>query len=96
MLVANAERHGRGPVSVVARTTGGSIAIDVADEGPGFAGDPEQAFERRASAANGGHGIGLALAHSLAHAEGGRLAVTRAAPEPVVTLWLPGESAGGG
>jgi DNA-binding response OmpR family regulator/signal transduction histidine kinase len=96
VLVGNAERHGRGAVTIVARATAGSIAVDVADEGPGFAGDPEEAFQRRASAANGGHGIGLALARSLAHAEGGRLAITRAAPEPVVTLWLPGESAADG
>jgi signal transduction histidine kinase len=96
VLVGNAERHGHGAVTVVARATGGTIAVDVTDEGAGFTGDPEQAFVRRAGGQNGGHGIGLALARSLAHAEGGRLTITRVAPAPVVTLWLPGESAADG
>ena len=88
MLVANAVRHGRGAVTVRLRPVEGCVVLDVADEGPGFAGDPEAAFERRATSANG-HGIGLALARSLAHAEGGRLTVSRAGPSPVVTLTLP-------
>lgn len=92
VVVANAARHGSGAVTVVARASAGTVAVDVADEGSGFAGDPEAAFRRRAGA-NGGHGIGLALARSLAHAEGGRLAITHAGPGPVVTLWLPSESA---
>jgi signal transduction histidine kinase len=91
VLVGNAARHGRGAVTVAARATGGRIAVDVADEGTGFAGDPEAAFRRRAGA-NGGHGIGLALARSRAHAEGGRLAITHGVRRPVVTLWLPSEA----
>jgi signal transduction histidine kinase len=91
VLVGNAAHHGSGAITVVARASGGTVAVEVGDEGAGFAGDPEAAFRRRAGA-NGGHGIGLALARSLAHAEGGRLAITHAGPGPVVTLWLPGES----
>ncbi|MEA2478517.1 MAG: hypothetical protein QOJ07_439, partial [Thermoleophilaceae bacterium] len=87
VLVDNACRHGAGTVTVCARTVGDAVAIDVADEGQGLAGDPESAFERRGGD-HDGHGIGLALARSLAHAEGGRLTLTRAGPEPVFTLWL--------
>lgn len=89
VLVGNAHRHGAGEVSVTVRPTLGSLAIDVADEGPGFAGDPADAFRRRAPTAGDGHGIGLALARSLVDAEGGRLVVTRAAPHPVLTVLLP-------
>jgi signal transduction histidine kinase len=85
ILLDNAVRHGSGAVRVTVRRPEGAIAIDVADEGPGFDGaDP---FVRRDPSA-GGHGIGLALARSLAHAEGGRVAVTSPGPAPVVTLFL--------
>ncbi len=87
VLLDNAHRHGQGPVKVTLRDVGGALAIDVSDEGAGFAGDPESEFERR-SDNRAGHGIGLALARSLAHAEGARLVVTRAAPHPVFTLLL--------
>jgi signal transduction histidine kinase len=88
VLLDNAERHGRGPVSIGVRIVDDSwAAVDVGDEGPGFPADVERAFERRSSAA-GGHGIGLALARSLAHAEGGRLTVTHGGASPRVTLVL--------
>jgi signal transduction histidine kinase len=64
------------------------LAIDISDGGPGFGGDPEDAFIRRAHATDG-HGIGLALARSLVQAEGGQLLVTRAGPGPVLTILLP-------
>lgn len=86
VLAENALRHGAGPVTVTVREAGDALAIDVADAGRGFVGDPDAAFTRR----NGeGHGIGLALARSLVQAEGGRLLITRASPAPVVTLLLP-------
>ncbi len=88
VLLDNAERHGRGSVAITVRIVDAAwAAIDVSDEGPGFGADVERAFERRSPDA-GGHGIGLALARSLAHAEGGRLTVTHAAPSPCVTLVL--------
>ncbi|MEY2534961.1 MAG: hypothetical protein QOF29_2871, partial [bacterium] len=84
VLLGNAHEHGAGAVTVTVREVGGWLALDVADQGPGFDGDPEAAFVRRAGAR--GRGIGLALARSLAEAEGGRLTVSRAGPGPVLTL----------
>ena len=100
-LIANARRHGAGAVTLTVRSVGGGLALDVADEGPGFEGDLGEPIARRAGA---GHGIGLALARSLVHAEGGRLTVTRAAPRPILTILLrragrendPAGAAGGG
>lgn len=86
VLLDNAVTHGRGTVTVTARDAGRTLAVDVSDEGsgiePGF--DP---FARRREPA-AGRGIGLALARSLAEAEGGRLWLSRPAP-CVFTLLLP-------
>jgi signal transduction histidine kinase len=87
VVVDNAHRHGGGAVTVTVRAGERWVAVDVADEGPGFGDDPERAFVRRAEGSGDGHGIGLALARSLAHAEGGRL-TARPGPAPVVTLLL--------
>jgi signal transduction histidine kinase len=88
VLVWNADEHGSGAVTITVRDVHGWLAVDVADEGPGLTVDTEAVFTRRSDAAEG-HGIGLALARSLAHAEGGRLSVTDAGPSPVFTLLLP-------
>jgi signal transduction histidine kinase len=87
VLLANACVHGAGAVTVAVRESGDWIAVDVTDEGPGIT-DPEEAFARR-SGSGEGHGIGLALARSLAHAEGGRLAVSASGPHATFTLTLP-------
>jgi signal transduction histidine kinase len=87
VLLDNAHRHGEGPVTITVRTIDQWLAVDVGDQGPGFPGIADDAFTRRA-ASRDGHGIGLALAQALAHAEDGRLAITRPSP-PTVTLWLP-------
>jgi signal transduction histidine kinase len=85
VLLDNAQRHGAGAVTVSVRELEGFVAVDVSDEGPGFSGDPEEAFTRRAGP---GHGIGLSLARSLAHAEGGSLTASQGGDGPVLTLML--------
>jgi signal transduction histidine kinase len=87
VLVDNALRHAFGTVHVSARLTGGSVMIDVTDQGPGVD-DAAVAFERRRSAGNG-TGIGLSLARRLAEAEGGRLSLVRAAPGATFQLLVP-------
>jgi signal transduction histidine kinase len=89
VLIDNAARHGRGEVKVTARATHDGIAIDVDDEGPGITTPAEDLF-RRPVGDTDGHGIGLALARSLAEAEGGRLVVSRRTPGAQFTLLLPG------
>ena len=88
VLLDNAFEHGRPPVTVSATDIGTGLAIDVSDTGEGF---PEDADVFRASA--DGHGIGLALARSLAEAEGGRLIIRRSAP-PTFSLLLPASGYG--
>jgi signal transduction histidine kinase len=86
VLVENAFHHGRGTVTLTLATVDAWGRLDVSDEGPGFGDDPERAFERGTS--RDGHGIGLALARSLAHAEGGALSVLVPGRCPVVALTL--------
>jgi signal transduction histidine kinase len=88
VLLDNAAHHGHGPVNIALRTIDDHWAeIAVTDQGPGFTNDHETAFERRSESADG-HGIGLALARSLAHAEGGRLTITNPGPAPRIALML--------
>jgi signal transduction histidine kinase len=84
VLVDNAIVHGQGTVTVVAREVAGAFAVDVSDEGSTSEADPFASLPRSAT----GHGIGLALARSLAEAEGGRLALTDLSPTRF-TLLLP-------
>lgn len=87
VLLDNAHQHGDGPVTIAIRDTGSFLTLDVADEGPGLGDDIEAAFARRSGAPDG-HGIGLALARSLAAAEGGKLSAshTRAGARFTLTL----------
>jgi signal transduction histidine kinase len=88
VLLGNALVHGTGTASVAFADAGTGLSIEVSDEGPGLAADPEEAFARHPERTDG-HGIGLALARSLAESEGGRLVVRRATPHPVFSLLLP-------
>jgi signal transduction histidine kinase len=87
VLVDNALVHGAGDTAVTVSTVADGLLIEVSDEGPGPS-DPDAAFAPRATK-TGTHGIGLALARSLAEAEGGRLLLRHTGPHPVFALLLP-------
>lgn len=89
VLIDNAIRHGGGAISVRARVASGGVVVEVGDAGPRPTGDDDQIFLRRVSE-GGGTGIGLALARSLAEADGGRLFLDRTRPTTTFTLALPG------
>jgi signal transduction histidine kinase len=89
VLLDNAATHGSGTVTVTIRDAADALAFDVSDEGGGIVTPEPELFTRRSGSA-GGHGIGLALARSLAEAEGGRLRLTRPAP-PTFTLLVPAQ-----
>jgi signal transduction histidine kinase len=88
VLVDNALRHGAGAVKIVGRHAQGRFAVDVEDHGPGIPVETDDPFARRTTRVDG-HGIGLALARSLAEAEQGRLVLTRRSPGATFTLLLP-------
>jgi signal transduction histidine kinase len=78
VLIDNAITHGAGEIRVASRRVAGGAAIDVSDEGSSLdAGTDDEIFERGHGSNNG---IGLALARSIADAEGGRLVVTNRVP----------------
>lgn len=88
VLVGNALVHGAGDTTVTADAFAEGLLVEVSDEGPGLT-HPATAFAPRAG--TGTHGIGLAMARSLAEAEGGRLLLRHAAPRPVFSLLLPAD-----
>jgi signal transduction histidine kinase len=90
VLLANALQHGAGEVHVSARKgPGDAVIVDVADEGTGHL-DAGAIFQRRVGRSTG---IGLALARTLAEAEGGRLVLDQPGPNPVFSLILPADAA---
>lgn len=92
VLVDNALRHGHGRITVRGRDAAGALAVDVLDEGEISPAGREGLFTRRTRQADG-HGIGLALARSLAEAEGGRLILTRTRPTTFTVLLRVAEPA---
>jgi two-component system, OmpR family, sensor kinase len=98
-LVDNALHYGAGTVRLQARPENGSLAVDVTDEGEGFA--PEflpHAFERftRADGARprGGAGLGLAIVDAIARAHGGTASAGNTARGGAcVTLLVPASPA---
>jgi signal transduction histidine kinase len=88
VLIDNGLRHGRGAVTLTARAMSDALAVDVVDEGS-IAMESDAVFARGTSGGDG-HGIGLALARSLAEASSGRLVLVRRSPA-TFTLFLPGD-----
>lgn len=80
VLLSNAERHGRGTVTVAVAAGGEVGHVTVSDEGPGVSEAARTELFDRRSASEGGHGIGLALARTLVEADGGRVELVSARP----------------
>lgn len=78
-LLDNAVSHGRGAVSLTVTRRERAAELAVSDEGDGVPADLLPSIFDRQVSGRQGTGIGLALAHSLADAEGGTLSVERPA-----------------
>jgi len=80
-LLDNALMHGGGTVTIQTSQSARSVVIEVRDEGKGV--PPELAsriFERSVSGRPEGTGLGLALARTMAAADGGRVVLVKAKP----------------
>ncbi|GAA0385068.1 two-component system sensor histidine kinase CseC [Streptomyces luteireticuli] len=98
-LLANAAKHGRGPIDV---TVEGRV-LRVRDHGPGFPEDllregPSRFRTGSEDRAGKGHGLGLTIASGQARVLGARLGFRNADPEAeggggaIAVLWLPESS----
>jgi two-component system, OmpR family, sensor kinase len=92
-LIANALRHGDGPVELTVEQAGNMVELHVMDSGGGF-GDEflTQAFERFSRDARGGEGpqgagLGLAIVETIVRAHGGAVAA-RNRPDGGADVWL--------
>jgi signal transduction histidine kinase len=97
-LVDNALRYGRGEIVLRARRAGPGLALEVADEGEGFAaGFAERAFERFArdelTRTREGAGLGLSIVRAIAEAHDGHAEVVGGAGA-TVRIWLPDDPGG--
>jgi signal transduction histidine kinase len=80
-LIDNALMHGGGTVTLQTSQSARSVVIEVRDEGNGV--PPElvsRIFERSVSGRPEGTGLGLALARTMAAADGGRVVLVKAKP----------------
>ncbi len=93
VLVDNALLHGSGAVTISGDAVEGGYAVRVSDEGT-LPVDTEALFRRRSPghSTTKGRGIGLALARTLAAAEGARLHVVRSAPATFELLFVSSRS----
>lgn len=87
-LLENSLMHGAGPVTIRTRTAGGSVVIEVSDEGPGVPAELGARVFERAVSGRASTGLGLTVARELAEADGGRLELLQQRP-PVFALFLP-------
>jgi signal transduction histidine kinase len=88
-LLDNALVHGAGTVTIRTSQTRRSVVVEVRDEGSGVPPDlVPRIFERSVSGSPTGTGLGLALARTVAAADGGQVVLVR--PRPAVfALFLP-------
>ncbi|HUL27319.1 MAG TPA: HAMP domain-containing sensor histidine kinase [Streptosporangiaceae bacterium] len=94
-LLDNALVHGAGTVAIRTSRTPKSVVIEVRDEGKGVPADlVPRIFERNVSGKPGGTGLGLALARSIAAADGGNVVLVRPTPA-VFAVFLPRQRPGG-
>jgi len=88
-LLDNALMHGGGTVTIQTSQSARSVVIEVRDEGKGV--PPElvsRIFERSVSGRPEGTGLGLALARTMAAADGGRVVLVKAKPA-TFAVFLP-------
>ncbi|MBV9446719.1 MAG: HAMP domain-containing histidine kinase [Streptosporangiaceae bacterium] len=80
-LLDNALMHGGGTVTIRTSQNARSVVIEVQDEGKGVPPDlVSRIFERSVSGRPEGTGLGLALARTMAEADGGRVVLAKAKP----------------
>jgi signal transduction histidine kinase len=95
-LLDNALMHGAGTVTIRRSQSARSVVIEVEDEGTGVPADlVSRIFDRSVSGRPEGTGLGLALARTMASADGGRVVLARRRP-PVFAVFLPRNPPGTG
>ncbi len=88
-LLDNALMHGGGTVTIQTSQNARSVVVEVRDEGNGIPADlVPRIFERSVSGRPEGTGLGLALARTMAAADGGRVVLVK--PKPATfAVFLP-------